>query len=373
MYKGCGAFLEKSDSQYFDALKGVGMICIVLGHSCYFAMPYVYSFHLALFFFISGYFYSEAKYGDAPFTNLAARIKSNWLKYAVYCMLFGLLYNKFIKYELYSGGRNMLDRKQLFQLSLNGAIFGSSNGFTGALWFVPVLILASGLFGMAVYLGRCAERIIKTKYIKIFVISTVSILLGLLGVYLHFNEIRLIFVAEAAALVVPVYLMAYLAKMFFKDITRYIKWYGAAVCTAALVYLVKFRGMRVELSAKETAGGWGFYLLAVLGIYSCMFIVKVLCRLPPLRYIAVKAGKYSFEIMALHFLIQKVIDLIYGKYIMGYSNSDDFTAFPYAFKNLWWAYLLLGVALPVLFGVALDCTTGKIKAALNKRAVPDES
>lgn len=45
----------QSRSHYWDLVKGIGIIAIVLGHSCYFAAGFVYLFHLALFFFISGY------------------------------------------------------------------------------------------------------------------------------------------------------------------------------------------------------------------------------------------------------------------------------------------------------------------------------
>lgn len=63
----------QSRSPYWDIVKGIGIIAIVLGHSCYFAVGFVYLFHLALFFFVSGYLYSEKKYGDAPFAFFGNR------------------------------------------------------------------------------------------------------------------------------------------------------------------------------------------------------------------------------------------------------------------------------------------------------------
>lgn len=58
---------KKARSLYWDIVKGWGIIAIVLGHTGYFAGAFVYLFHLALFFFITGYFYNETKYGDTPF------------------------------------------------------------------------------------------------------------------------------------------------------------------------------------------------------------------------------------------------------------------------------------------------------------------
>ena len=61
---------KKTRSLYWDIVKGWGIIAIVLGHTGYFAGAFVYLFHLALFFFITGYFYNETKYGDTPLSYL---------------------------------------------------------------------------------------------------------------------------------------------------------------------------------------------------------------------------------------------------------------------------------------------------------------
>ena len=64
---------KKARSLYWDIVKGWGIIAIVLGHTGYFAGAFVYLFHLALFFFITGYFYNETKYGDTPFLYFGDR------------------------------------------------------------------------------------------------------------------------------------------------------------------------------------------------------------------------------------------------------------------------------------------------------------
>ena len=49
-------------SAYWDIVKGIGIVSIVLGHSCFFAVKWVYAYHMMLFFFVSGYLYSDTKY-----------------------------------------------------------------------------------------------------------------------------------------------------------------------------------------------------------------------------------------------------------------------------------------------------------------------
>lgn len=80
---------KKARSLYWDIVKGWGIIAIVLGHTGYFAGAFVYLFHLALFFFITGYFYNETKYGDTPVSLL--RLPSRrcmaqvYVLHAVFC------------------------------------------------------------------------------------------------------------------------------------------------------------------------------------------------------------------------------------------------------------------------------------------------
>ena len=44
------------DRRYWNVLKGIGILCVVLGHACSWAHDFVYEFHIPLFFFISAKF-----------------------------------------------------------------------------------------------------------------------------------------------------------------------------------------------------------------------------------------------------------------------------------------------------------------------------
>ena len=94
---------KKARSLYWDIVKGWGIIAIVLGHTGYFAGAFVYLFHLALFFFITGYFYNETKYGDTPFLYFGSRLAGAWPRYMFYTLFFVLLHNFFVTHGLYAG------------------------------------------------------------------------------------------------------------------------------------------------------------------------------------------------------------------------------------------------------------------------------
>jgi len=60
-------------------------------------------------------------------------------------------------------------------------------------------------------------------------------------------------------------------------------------------------------------------------------------------------GKYSFDIMALHFLAFKICDWIYARMIL--EPAENQGGFPHSYPELHVLYLILGIVLPVLFAI----------------------
>lgn len=51
-----------SRSQWVDVAKGVGIVCVIVGHACTGLLhDLIYSFHMPLFFFLSGFVHSHAE------------------------------------------------------------------------------------------------------------------------------------------------------------------------------------------------------------------------------------------------------------------------------------------------------------------------
>ena len=73
-------------SSEFDILKGIGILLVIIGHVCDYLMigggwanwhRIIYSFHMPLFFFVSGYFSSK---GLSCITNLKTGVQWVWTK-----------------------------------------------------------------------------------------------------------------------------------------------------------------------------------------------------------------------------------------------------------------------------------------------------
>lgn len=103
---------------WIDIAKGIGIILVVLGHASGASIvgKYIYSFHMPLFFILSGMCFVPDKYSTAEFFK--KRTKQLLLPSAYLTLLF-------IAISL---------------LSAKGFDFyGLKNGLPGALWFLPVL------------------------------------------------------------------------------------------------------------------------------------------------------------------------------------------------------------------------------------------
>jgi acyltransferase len=56
-----------SKSNTIDIIKGIGILLVLIGHSNfgYYALTFIYAFHMPLFFFVSGYLFHYEKYKDS--------------------------------------------------------------------------------------------------------------------------------------------------------------------------------------------------------------------------------------------------------------------------------------------------------------------
>ena len=130
-------------------MKGIAIISVVIGHCTLssFAEQYVNQYHLAVFFFVSGYFFKE-KYIDDKRTFVWKKVKKLYLLYVVSGLLFLLfhpllewlfVYNQPLTWNEYG--------KEIVDLTLR---LTSNNAMMGAMWFCPALLgvslLAFGLF-----------------------------------------------------------------------------------------------------------------------------------------------------------------------------------------------------------------------------------
>jgi acyltransferase len=145
-----------------DIAKGIGIFLVIVGHSGLpvYAQWWIWSFHLPLFFFISGYFFSFNRYPNI-LSFLQKRARGLLLPYLFFSM-FVLL------------GYYILDPSHF---SLEVEVF-IKHGWGGiALWFIPVLFLTELLYYQM-------NRLLSGKYVFLFLL-----LLSLIGYTLSIHQV----------------------------------------------------------------------------------------------------------------------------------------------------------------------------------------
>lgn len=335
-------------SPYWDIVKGVGIITIVLGHSCYFAVMFVYLFHLALFFFVSGFLYNEKKYGDAPFAYFGNRFAGAWPRYVFYSSCFVLLHNFFVMRGLYAGQELYNRTKTLAQLC-NNLSFSGMEPAQGALWFIPSWLAASGLFGGAVWFGRTLSVRINKPKLKLLMIAFACASMGASGIFLNMRNTAVSYNLQASLTVVPIYFFAYLLRLYVRNFKKYTTWYGCAVSAGLLYYISEILDVQILLDGMIIPGIW-FYAISLIGIYFCLCLGTLIEKSGRLSMFLAFLGRYSFEIMALHFAVFKLVDYLYATLWLR-AVPDSLSGFPIGFSyELWPVYLITGTLIPALIG-----------------------
>lgn len=358
---------EKKDRILFwDILKGIGIISIVFGHSqnLGIAIRAVYFYHLAIFFFISGYFYQEERYGDDPFGFFARRLKNMWTPYICYGIFFVLIHNFLSDQYLFLLGS--YNKKEQLHALVNTLLLYCEEGPAGAMWFVPVLLATGSGFSFIIWFCRAYIP----KNIRIWAVIIMSVGAGALGLILNWKGILLRYHLQTALLVIPIYCSGYFLKQKNCSVQTGTRWYGAVLSGGICLAFLLFTKESVELSTGNVPPGINFYILSAAGIYLCCFAAKWLNHLKRIGKMVALLGKYSFDIMALHFLVFKVIDRIYALMIM--EPVENQGAFPHSYPEFHVIYFVMGLFIPLLVAAGSRKIIHKAGSGLRKWAESQE-
>ena len=342
---------KQTRSLYWDIVKGWGIIAIVLGHVGYVGGAFVYLFHLALFFFITGYFYKEERYGDTPFLYFGARLAGAWPRYMFYTLFFVLLHNFFVTEGVYAG-QSLYNHTMMLTAWMGSLSFNCPEQVQGALWFVPVWLVSSALFAGTVWFGRAGSCLLKRPAFKYGLCGVSSIGIGAIGVFLNGRGCSLPYNLQAALLVVPLYFAAFLMQRFLPGFKKYAVWYGC-LASAVLLHLTNSRlHIFIDL-ASMSVPGFLYYPISLLGIYFVLSLSALSERIGLLAKGLSFLGRHSFDIMAVHFTLFKLMDWLYVRLAGG--AAAELSSFPVSFRQeMGPLYIALGLIIPALIGWLVD-------------------
>ncbi|MBJ9276489.1 acyltransferase family protein [Citrobacter amalonaticus] len=188
---------------WIDSLKFIGIFCIYLGHfgkSAGLLYPYVFSFHVPLFFFISGLFYTEIKDSKALLGTWIKAFKKIVLPYFVFALI------ALIVYSLHENWNAEKTYEQLLT-----AIKAIRNQiYAGSLWFLPCLFMVVVYHSTLMY-------VLKSKYL-VFLAAIPLFAYGSMHAFV--SKPQLYFSADSAAYYLIYYSIGAIFSSYLKSISN---------------------------------------------------------------------------------------------------------------------------------------------------------
>lgn len=336
---------------YWDIVKGVGIILIVLGHSgfpVYSIQVMINYFHLSIFFFVSGALYKD-KYSEDPIAFMGRKLKSIYIPTIKYAIFFILMNNILINLNIYSTqiGYEMIYPKNYITIyemikMVSDAILNATYAVElgGAMWMVFPLMVSIAIFATI----RFSANKFKIPYnLKEYYIIICIIIFSIIGILFTIKSYKLAWRSEISMMVMVVVYAGYIYGKY-KDIFKF------NIVIALLSILVLFYFYNIGLEVSFAAGTIKlpvlFYIATFLGIYLILFLSKILMGYKLLSKIISLLGKNSFHIMALHFLSFKIINFL--DVVANKKPVFMIAMFPYSNANLWVFNLIIGILVPVI-------------------------
>lgn len=345
-----------------NILKGIGIVSIVLGHTCLYSVQYVYMYHLALFFFVSGFLYNENKYGKNVSALHAARMKSVMLPYLLYSFLHLLLRNWMIGCGLYSASIESLTKEDFIINFAASLCFISAELIGSAFWFLPVLITANVLWGSII----ATSNKFSSRY-KLLIRYWGGVFSAVVGVVLIQKSVVLVFHLEDALLVVPILELGQAYKKNKLRIDKKLNWAIALAAGVIVILTPILCDTYIELSIDRIINPFIFYSVTLCGMIFWVWVSEKISRFRLLTRAISICGQYSFDIMAMHLFFTKLVDLIYLTYIN--PSAGDKARFVYSVADLWPVYLVAGVVGPIVFRKTVDFLIKQIAGFLQDRNI----
>ena len=149
--------MAKPRDAVLDAMRGIGIVLMVVGHSGFAGSDFIYLFHMALFFMLSGYFFRPAADAKALGRFCRRRVVTLWLPFVAANTAFTVCNNLFLRLNILTDDPRILELpgnqvtapvtlKDIVGRTAHWCVFDGGTQLGGALWFVQALFQVSLLY-----------------------------------------------------------------------------------------------------------------------------------------------------------------------------------------------------------------------------------
>ena len=349
--------MKEVDSHIVTLTKAIGIILMVIGHVVppdHIAFSVIYTFHMPLFFIMSGYCFKEMYLDDAK-QFVVRKIKGIYVPFVAFSMLCLALHNVFCHFYLYDPTWSYGWKDYVWETGRIVTRMHNAGGMFGTAWFLKELFWGNLIFYATLRFVkklRGKREEVRGNWRLSAELATVIGLLVLTEVVNVF-DLRIPYFCITTKSVRAAFFMAfgYLWKQKEWQLNKYAVWIGGVVSISA-VLLMENAGCLTSGPIRMTLrlvpailGTMSVFELSRLIVESRMSIVERLER--GLEYV----GQHTLSIMLLHFMSFKLVT--YGIIRMHHLPIDRLYEFPvlYDYTNgggALFLYIFVGICIPLM-------------------------
>lgn len=357
-----------------DVMRGLGIIMMVAGHCGSPITGFVYIFHMALFFMISGFCFNSKNSNDykSVLRYILKKLKSIWFVFFFWSTIFILLTNVFIKINIYTNDIEAIGianvtycdyytfGDMLYRIG-QALLFRTRTNLCGSFWFLVVLFCICILYCINDYLIKLAFK--NSKKINIIAQAFLSILFLSIGYIFSKYDIIIRFQLAKTFSFYCLFFIGYLLKTtnLFSRIKSNIIHIILLFCSTTILILFLVIGPGpVELNNNIYNSPLYLVISSIVGFTFTYELSYFICKCKMISDIFKVIGQNTLAIIVFHLLVFRFISylevLYYGlpKYMI--SSYPILYADPY-----WWIlYLISGVTIPILLSLAYKYIKSKL-------------
>ena len=278
-----------------DVLKGIGIILVVLGHTTRNdeLSRWIYHFHMPLFFFLSGVFFSPSIQG------LVKRVRQILIPYLIFGVL-SFIYWRFAEMRFRPLPENFDANMHFFDLFWQTEQFR----FNVPLWFLPCLLIVQSVGAVLFCFIKNQKVLLATIVLWVLIANGINVSSNAMWV----NETFYAF---------PFFALGYVIgkERYMKmeaGLSRKHDWLYSILAVMGLL-TVWFLSARNDMMSSSYPNGYGAFFLVALICIMCLFALFVKIRSRRIISILTWLGVNSLIIMCLHEPLKRIIIVVFSK------------------------------------------------------------
>lgn len=324
-----------------NILKAIAIIAVVCGHASINVLGNTfpdYSYHMALFFFIAGYFYKEDD-EKSKIKYIAKKAKRLLIPLFLYNIFYALI-TIFIFKKL---GILLSSLPSLATIFINPFLTGKLHVLNNPLWFIAQLFVTLITF-IFIYAG--IKKITKNKIAHFIFFLALTALGIFLAEYRHGNDLILI-----TSKTLFTFFFVYLG-IFYKSTLEKKNIFtlqNLLIITIAQIILTYGKNINYFLANGTFYASYLAIFTSVTGIWVATFVAKIISPLTKDGDFLNKVGKNTYHIMANHLLIFFILNYSLAQY-KHFPIPLDVYWIGHHYQQLGVLYVIISITLCVYIG-----------------------